>query len=98
MLAPKAPSCGRAQRRYEMTVVTAEDAAQIERLKYVLANSVKENLVNHLREWPGVHSVRALLDGKTLGRPLGSTAPGNSSTVCAAARTSAPCGTPRSKL
>src|SRR3954454_13975618 len=53
-------------RRYEMTVVTDEEAAQIERLKYVLANSVKENLVEHLREWPGVHSVGALLDGKPL--------------------------------
>src|SRR3954452_20479340 len=53
-------------RRYEMTVVADEDAAQIERLKYVLANSVKENWVEHVREWPGVHSVGALLDGKPL--------------------------------
>ena len=30
-------------RRYEMTVVTDEDAAQIERLSYVLAQSVKEH-------------------------------------------------------
>ncbi len=53
-------------RRYEMTVVTGEDAAQIERLKYVLSQSVKENLVEHLREWPGVHCVEALLEGKPL--------------------------------
>jgi hypothetical protein len=53
-------------RRYEMTVVTDEDAAQIERLTYVLSQSVKEFLVEHLREWPGVHCVEALLEGKTL--------------------------------
>src|SRR5947209_7968536 len=42
------------ERRYEMTVVTGEEAAQIERLQYVLAQSVKENLVERVREWPGV--------------------------------------------
>ena len=53
-------------RRYEMTVVTDEDAAQIERLQYVLAQSVKEGLVERVRQWPGVHSAAALLDGTTL--------------------------------
>src|SRR5258706_2440150 len=53
-------------RRYEMTVVTNEDAAQIERLRYVLSQSVKENLVEHLVQWPGVHCVEALLEGKSL--------------------------------
>src|SRR4051794_27323267 len=33
------------QRRYDMTVVTNEDRAPIERLSYLLAQSVKENLV-----------------------------------------------------
>jgi REP element-mobilizing transposase RayT len=53
-------------RSYEMTVVTDEDAAQIERLKYVLSQSGKEFLVEHLQEWPGVHCVEALLEGKPL--------------------------------
>jgi putative transposase len=53
-------------RRYEMTVVTGEEAAQVERLVYVLANSVKEGLVEHVREWPGVHSAAALIDGTPL--------------------------------
>src|SRR3954466_8550730 len=53
-------------RRYEMTVVTDEDAAQIERLRYVLAQSVKEGLVERLAQWPGVHCVKALLEGKSL--------------------------------
>jgi REP element-mobilizing transposase RayT len=50
-------------RRYEMTVVTDEDAAQIERLRYVLSQSVKENLVEQVRQWPGVHCAGALIDG-----------------------------------
>ena len=54
------------ERRYDMTVVTNEDRAQIERLSYVLAQSVKENLVAEVREWPGVHSAAALIDGTPL--------------------------------
>jgi REP element-mobilizing transposase RayT len=54
------------ERRYEMTVVTSEDRAQIERLSYVLAQSVKEGLVEEVREWPGVHSAAALIDGTPL--------------------------------
>src|SRR3954454_8935242 len=50
-------------RRYEMTVVPDEDAAQIERLRYVLAQSVKENLVERVSQWPGVHSAGALTEG-----------------------------------
>jgi len=53
-------------RRYEMTVVNDEDAAQIERLRYVLSQSVKENLVEEVRQWPGVHSAGALIDGTPL--------------------------------
>jgi putative transposase len=53
-------------RRYEMTVVTDEDAAQIERLAYVLAQSVKENLVERVRQWPGVHCAGALIEGTPL--------------------------------
>ena len=54
------------ERRYEMTVVTDEEAAQVERLKYILSQGVKENLVEHVRDWPGVHSAAALLDGEPL--------------------------------
>jgi hypothetical protein len=53
-------------RRYEMTVVTDEDAAQIERLRYVLGQSVQANLVERVCQWPGVHSARALIDGTPL--------------------------------
>ena len=41
-------------RRYEMTVVTDEDAAQIERLRYVLGQAVQANLVERVCQWPGV--------------------------------------------
>jgi REP element-mobilizing transposase RayT len=54
------------ERRYEMTVVTNEEGAQIERLKYVLANGVKENLVERVCQWPGVHSAEALMHGTPL--------------------------------
>jgi hypothetical protein len=51
------------ERRYEMTVVTNEEPAQVERLKYVLANGVKENLVERVCQWPGVHSAETLIHG-----------------------------------
>jgi hypothetical protein len=54
------------EHRYAMTVVTGEEAAQVERLKYVLANGVKENLVERVCEWPGVHSAEALMHGTPL--------------------------------
>ncbi|MBW8877237.1 MAG: transposase [Acidobacteria bacterium] len=50
-------------RRYEMAVVTDEEGAQAGILKYVLSQSVKEQLVERLEDWPGVHSIRALLEG-----------------------------------
>jgi hypothetical protein len=40
--------------------------AQCGRFKYFLANGGKEGLVEHVRDWPGVHCVRNLLDGEPL--------------------------------
>jgi hypothetical protein len=54
------------ERRYEMTVVTDEEKAQVERLRYLLSNGVKESLVEHVRDWPGAHSAAALIDGAPL--------------------------------
>lgn len=54
------------QSRYSMIVVTEEETAQVERLQYLLAQGCKENLVERLREWPGVHSATALLGGESL--------------------------------
>ena len=52
-------------RRYRATLVL-DDAAQIDRLKYILSNSVKEGLVKHPRYWPGVHCYRHLAEGTPL--------------------------------
>jgi hypothetical protein len=51
-------------RRYQSIPVSSEQPAQIERLTYILANGVKENLVARVEEWPGVHSAHALLTGE----------------------------------
>lgn len=51
-------------RRYTMVLISNEEAAQVERFRYVLAQGCKEGLVARLRDWPGVHSIHALLDGK----------------------------------
>jgi hypothetical protein len=52
--------------RYHSVPVSDEEAAQVARLKYLLANGTKEFLVDRPEEWPGVHSVEALRDGKPL--------------------------------
>ena len=48
-------------RRYQAIVISDEEAAQVERLKYVLAHGVKEGLVDRPQDWSGAHSVEALL-------------------------------------
>ena len=53
-------------RRYRAIAVSDEPEAQVERLRYLLENGTKEGLVAHPRDWPGVHSVAALVDGKEL--------------------------------
>jgi REP element-mobilizing transposase RayT len=53
-------------RRYQSIGISDEDEAQIARLRYVLAHGVKENLVRRVRDWPGIHSAAALLDGTPL--------------------------------
>jgi REP element-mobilizing transposase RayT len=54
------------EHRYTMILVTNEEAAQTEVFKYALAQGVKEGLVERVDQWPGVHSVRALLHGEPL--------------------------------
>ncbi len=53
-------------RRYTAIVISNEEAAQVDRLRYILANGCKEGLVASPRDWPGVHMVRAVLDGEAL--------------------------------
>ena len=49
-------------RRYRAIVVIGE-RAEVRRLKYLLAQGTKENLVSRPAEWTGVSSLRATLEG-----------------------------------
>jgi hypothetical protein len=53
-------------RRYQAIVVSDEEEAQIARLRYGLAHGCKEDLVERPWDWPGVHAVRALVEGEVL--------------------------------
>ena len=50
-------------RRYSAIVISDEEAAQVDRLRYILANGCKEGLVASPREWPGVSMIRAVAVG-----------------------------------
>jgi REP element-mobilizing transposase RayT len=53
-------------RRYQAIVVSNEEEAQMDRLEYILSHGVKEGLVKRPQDWPGAHSVNALLTGEPL--------------------------------
>ncbi len=53
-------------RRFEPIPVSEETAAQIGRLAYLLSHGCKEGLVLTPSDWPGVHCIDALLEGKSL--------------------------------
>ena len=53
-------------KRYHAIPVSDEPEAHVARLEYLLAQGCKENLVASPREWPGVHSVAALIDEQPL--------------------------------
>jgi hypothetical protein len=53
-------------RRYSAIVVSDEEKAQVDRLRYILAHGVKENLVERVLDWPGVHAAKAILEDKPL--------------------------------
>ena len=50
-------------RRYTAIVVSHEEAVQLARLRYLLEQGTKEGLVRRPQDWPGAHSVQALIDG-----------------------------------
>lgn len=50
-------------RRYQAVLVSGEEGAQIERLRYILSHGCKEHLVERPTDWPGAHCARALQDG-----------------------------------
>jgi len=53
-------------RRYRAIAISDEPETQRQRLKYLLAHGAKEGLVEKVRDWPGVHAVRALLEDEPL--------------------------------
>lgn len=53
-------------RRYAAIPVSQEAAAQVGRLEYLLSQGVKEGFVPHPADWPGAHSVEAMLEGAAL--------------------------------
>jgi len=53
-------------RRYQSIVVSDEEGAQVERLRYHLAHGVKEGLVDRVKRWPGVHFAKSIIGGKPL--------------------------------
>jgi REP element-mobilizing transposase RayT len=53
-------------RRYRAIVVSDDEETQAERLRYLLENGCKENLVRRPQDWPGASSTDALLTGRPL--------------------------------
>lgn len=53
-------------RRYQAVLVSEEQEAQLSRLRYIFSHGVKENLVDSVRDWPGVSSLKARLEGESL--------------------------------
>ncbi|HKI04671.1 MAG TPA: transposase, partial [Thermoanaerobaculia bacterium] len=53
-------------RRYRAIVISDEEGAQMERMKYVLSHGAKEGLVRIPEDWPGIHGLRYLLHGEPL--------------------------------
>jgi REP element-mobilizing transposase RayT len=56
-------------RRYQAVLVSNEEAAQVDRLLYVLRHGCKENLVRSPGEWLGATSIRSLLSGEPVRGP-----------------------------
>jgi hypothetical protein len=53
-------------RRYQAIVISEEEAAQADRLRYLLSHGCKEGLVARPQQWPGAHCVKALVTGQRL--------------------------------
>ncbi len=52
--------------RFHLIPISPEPEALVERLRYVLSNTVKENLVARVSDWKGLHCAEALIDGKPM--------------------------------
>ena len=52
--------------RYHMIPISPEPEALVGRLRYVLSNTIKENLVARIADWEGLHCAEALMDGRPM--------------------------------
>ena len=52
--------------RYHLIPISPEPDALVERLRYVLSNTIKENLVARVADWEGLHCAEALIAGKPM--------------------------------
>ena len=52
--------------RYHSIPVAQDEATQVARLRYLLSQSIKEDLVERPEDWPGVHCAQALSEGQEL--------------------------------
>jgi REP element-mobilizing transposase RayT len=50
---------------YRAILVAADEASQVARLRYLIANACKENLVARPRDWPGLQAAELVLTGPT---------------------------------
>ncbi len=52
--------------RYHLIPISPEPDALVDRLRYVLSNTIKENLIERVTDWEGLHCAPALIDGKPM--------------------------------
>ena len=52
--------------RYHLVPISPEPEALVERLRYVISNTLKENLVARISDWEGMHCAEALIDGRPM--------------------------------
>src|SRR5690606_6984375 len=53
-------------RRYQAVLISEEEAAQVARLRYLLAHGTKEGIVASPLDWPGPHSAGQLLSQESM--------------------------------
>lgn len=52
--------------RYHAVLISSEPEAQEARLRYLLSNAVKEDLVERVGDWQGLHCAQALIDDEPI--------------------------------
>ncbi len=52
--------------RFHLVPISPEPEALVERMRYVLSNTIKENLVARVADWEGLHCAEALIDGRPM--------------------------------